>query len=55
MNKVKDVIWTTQENVQIEEAKIMKSGSIDLSRKGGEGSNKLKHKFFGFKLPMLFH
>lgn len=55
MNKVKDAIWTTQENVQIEEAKIMKSGSIDLSRKGGEGSNKFKHKFFGFKLPMLLH
>lgn len=55
MNKVKNAIWTTQENVQIKEAKIMKSGFIDLSRKGGERSNKSKHKFFGFKLPMLLH
>jgi hypothetical protein len=55
MNKVKDVIWTTQENVHLEEVKIIISGSIDISRKGGEGSNKFKHKLFGFKLPMLLH
>ncbi len=52
VNWAKATTSTAREKAPREEAKLIKSGSIDFSGKGGgEGSNKFDWKFYKFEQP----